>query len=475
MNHLEEEVICGCFEPGLIDITSSTIIKSPIARIKLERNAELDLLFTTTMPGIRQPDAESRIKAGAVRQSNDTIHFSLAGGGVAVANGVVQHDHSSLGKVGYGSETNITYSAHSLEVDYQRSEAATYIIEWIDNLPKRPVWTNYATRKSQTELTETLGRGEDEIKIRGTTGSDGGENALHLKVDGYDLYLLRSPSEFRGTNNKGKIVYKGTPSLNVRNKIRDCVSFVLGRPIVFYGSTEFCSEWHIKSMYSVSAFSIGGAMFRLVEQPPYPISSPPHNVMIDQQAANHAINALYANYDVLKFQELAWSYWYAMCAPIHTSAVYFGGLIEKLQRNAPTAVDTTISKLINRDHWKTIQDAVKSAIASMELGAVERAVILNKISNINQAPQNVILKRTFESMALSISDLEAATWRDRNSAAHGDIRDNPVRVILNSKVLRLIFHRLLAGITYCSDHYIDYYNLNFPTRPLNQAVPARED
>ena len=38
----------------------------------------------------------------------------------------------------------------------------------------------------------------------------------------------------------------------------------------------------------------------------------------------------------------------------------------------------------------------------------------------------------------------------------------------------VLFHRLLAAATFCSDHYIDYYNLNFPVRPILEAVPLRE-
>ncbi len=42
-----------------------------------------------------------------------------------------------------------------------------------------------------------------------------------------------------------------------------------------------------------------------------------------------------------------------------------------------------------------------------------------------------------------------------------------------SKILRLLFHRMLAGITYCSDQYIDYYNLGHPVRAVIEAVPGR--
>ncbi len=53
------------------------------------------------------------------------------------------------------------------------------------------------------------------------------------------------------------------------------------------------------------------------------------------------------------------------------------------------------------------------------------------------------------------------------------ISENPGELILNSKILKLLFHRMVAGITGCSDRYVDYYNLGHPVRALTEAVPGR--
>jgi hypothetical protein len=103
-----------------------------------------------------------------------------------------------------------------------------------------------------------------------------------------------------------------------------------------------------------------------------------------------------------------------------------------------------------------------------------RPVLNSKLSSLNQVPQGVVLKRLFDTMGLSISKPEKDAWKHRNEAAHGGINDSAVDVILNTKLLRLMFHRLLAGITYCSGRYIDYFNYDFPIRPITEGVPARE-
>ena len=98
----------------------------------------------------------------------------------------------------------------------------------------------------------------------------------------------------------------------------------------------------------------------------------------------------------------------------------------------------------------------------------------NKVGSLNQLPQNLALKRLLGRLGLQIGTAELDAWKHRNMAAHGSISEDAVEVILNAKLLKLLFHRLLAAVTFCSDHYIDYYNLNFPVRPTVEAVPVRE-
>ena len=473
MREFEKETIYKLFELPLIERAASTLFRSQISKIALKRGADLDLRLITTSPDIKQFDTVAGVPAGTVFEAEDTVEFSLRGGGRGTANGVVYHKHNTsmsmraMGK----STTKAFYSIQSIEFDFKRAVPAAYVIEWVDNLPTHLIWTDHTRKDRVTEFAHTFGSGDAKIEISSSRKSYGGNSALHLKVDGYDFYICRSPTKSNGTGKQGKIVFKGTPSKEVRDKIRNCVSFVLGAPIVYYGVTEYCAAWQATAMQSVSAVSIDGAVFRLHDQPPYPIGSDSSDRIIDSRLANKAINAIYLRYDELNFNELSWSYWYAMCAPPHLAAVYFGGLIEKLQKALP--VDKTISRLLGKSALKAVMDAVTAAICELQIGDDEKAIIVNKISNMNQAPQNIILKRTFGFLKLPMSELERDAWQHRNSAAHGTI-GNSKDMILNNKVLMLVFHRMIASITECSDRYIDYYNLNFPIRALTDAVPSRD-
>jgi len=226
-------------------------------------------------------------------------------------------------------------------------------------------------------------------------------------------------------------------------------------------------------MRSVDAFSFGGAVFKLNDLPPYPINDPRYANVIDQRIVTNLVNALSESFDAIKFNELSWSYWYAMCAPLHAAAVHFGSLIEQLQKSSNKVVRTTHGKLLDDENWSSLNRTIQGWLEAAQIDADIRPILKGKISSLNQAPQSLVLKRLLDTMGLAISDAETKAWKHRNMAAHGGVSDRPIDVILNSKILRLLFHRMLAGVTHCSDRYIDYYNLGHPTRILSEAVPER--
>jgi hypothetical protein len=142
--------------------------------------------------------------------------------------------------------------------------------------------------------------------------SGGGNQSLHLRISGINLYVMRSSDRDDDERKAGQIVYRGCPDQAFRDKVRTCLSFILGKPIVYLGHTEYCSEWTPTFMRSVDAFSIGGAVFKLHDLPPYPINQPRHANMIDQRHVGILVNALIEKYEAINFNELSWSYWYAV-------------------------------------------------------------------------------------------------------------------------------------------------------------------
>ena len=65
----------------------------------------------------------------------------------------------------------------------------------------------------------------------------------------------------------------------------------------------------------------------------------------------------------------------------------------------------------------------------------------------------------------------------RNNAAHGNEieYENYINLIRETKLLKLLFHRIVLTITSASDSYFDYYSLGHPIRPLEEPAYTREN
>jgi len=471
MREFFRESIPEDFSDGYVTVTKGDFLNGPITAVTLRRNDELDLVFELTLDGWSK-EKPQRYPAGAVRAADEKIEFSHAAGWVGVAHGVIERGvRSHSNRVGQ-SETVETYSARSVEIDLQRQVQPSFVIEWVLNLPSGFIWSEPTRYKLIETFTKSVGTGDAEIRMSSSSEAGGGNKALHLRISRIDLYVMRSDDRSKNDKDAGQIVYRTYIDQAFRDKVRACLSFVLGSPIVYLGHTDYCSEWVPTFMKSVDAFSLDGAAFRLNDLPPYPINDSKYGNIINPKLVSDLVNALFDKFDDIKFNELSWSYWYAMSAPLHVAAIQLGSLIEQLQKNS-NKITKTSAKVLDDETWSSLNSTILCWLKAANIHSDIRPILEGKISSLNQAPQNLALKRLLDALRLKVSDTEMKAWKHRNRAAHGGSLDNPIEIILNSKILRLLFHRLLAGVTGCSDRYIDYYNLGHPVRMLKDEVPGR--
>ncbi|MGB1311740.1 MAG: hypothetical protein ACPG47_11030, partial [Leucothrix sp.] len=81
-----------------------------------------------------------------------------------------------------------------------------------------------------------------------------------------------------------------------------------------------------------------------------------------------------------------------------------------------------------------------------------------------------------ESLDLKLSDLEKSAWKQRNNAAHGNEVEegSQIQLIRETKVLKVIFHRVFLKIIIGSGHYYDYYSIGFPVNELSECIEYDE-
>jgi len=146
-------------------------------------------------------------------------------------------------------------------------------------------------------------------------------------------------------------------------------------------------------------------------------------------------------------------------------------LIENFQRTLNIPIKEG-GRILPKEQWSAIRIAFNKHLEEVGVTGAELKLLMGKISSLNQASPGLALSRTLSSMGMSISGIEEDAWKHRNYAAHGYFSSDFQGVILNSKILKMIFHRLIAGATYCSDTYIDYYSLGQPVRKITDSISS---
>ncbi len=95
------------------------------------------------------------------------------------------------------------------------------------------------------------------------------------------------------------------------------------------------------------------------------------------------------------------------------------------------------------------------------------------IGNLNRAPQRIIMDRLLKSINIQLGADEEQAWKRRDDAAHGNEMEDgrELKVIRDTKLLRVLFHRILLRMTNASGTYHDYCTPGFPIRNLHDPVP----
>jgi hypothetical protein len=473
MKKAQTENITDYFNDRLMQVINPGPLRGPVKKLSLRRNKKGDLILATISDGWHKEDRQGR-PAGTVFQSTDTIEFRHLGGARAIASGVVPYSYRSQGSVGKQAETTEKSSVQSIALDFHRGEQSAFLIEWVDNIATNFIWPDLLNQHSIEKFTETLGSQGNQLTIFGSEEEkSGGRGAMHLTIAGIELFLAKGKTKGR-KKRLGRIIYGACPSQEIRDKVRECLSFALGLPIVYYGHTEFCANWIPTRTRSVDALSIAGGVFALHEQPPFPICDSKYGRVLDGLLVSAVTNSIFDKYDELKFRELSFAYWHAVCAPAHIAAAHFGALIEQFQRaSSDEAIRASRKGILDDGLWKDLREKIKITLDAATIPEELMPILRNKMEGLNQAPQSVMLRRLLDRLGLKVGDVETKALKRRNKAAHGHLSRDHLEIILNNTTLRVLFHRMLGGVTHCSASYVDYYSLNFPTRALSNPIPAR--
>jgi len=477
MSLITSEVLEEFINEGHFNIDNPGPLHAPIRDLKINRDDKLNIVLTT----ISSSDAKSNYVnplPGTVRINNEFIELTSHSGSKVRMNGISPFKYDiSQDRNGNFIRTEFS-TVSSIEATIRDTNTGKFLIEFIENFDDGFfLWPDSVETNIVNSTTISIGSGSNEIKIYDKSSSRNfGRKCVHLSIKEYQLYLVCSDEDKKSIGVKsGYIIYLGVPSYDERNKIRNCLSFVLGRLLIITGYNICDSEWRTVSFKYISPYSMNGAAFSLQSLPPAPISSNKYQNLIDENIISNFVNSIYEKYDIYKFEYLSWAYWHAVCAPIHIRAVHFGACIESLQNSyIENHHEIFKTALVCKSKWKSIRKSILKVLANLKLDETENKILEDKINLLNQTPQSILIERFIDNLGLQFSELEKAAWKNRNYAAHGnEIKDgSEIQLIRELKILKLIFHRVFIKIIGGVDYYIDYYSIGFPVKLITESIES---
>lgn len=474
MSVIKGEILEDFINNGHLKVEAYGPLYSPVRNIKIKRDEDLNLILTTTSDHNSKSNSIDH-PPGTVQINNDRVELTNISGSQVVMKGIQPFSYTVSTDNNGNSIRTESSSISSVKVDIKNASTGKYLIEWLENVDDGYfIWPESIETSTKNSTLVSIGVGSSKVEMKEESSYENfGRMGLFLEVGRHQLYLVSKGDDdnFNGIKS-GYILYLGIPSSDERKKIRNCLSFALGRPLIKTGYSVYSTEWLLVSFKSISAYSMNGAAFSINSQPLCPLGKS-YQGEIDSNIFAVLVSAIYNNYEEYRFGHLSWAYWHAVSAPVHIAAVHFGACIESLQKSYIENNGKVFkSALIEKSKWKEFRKATLQILLGLKLQETESRVLENKINSLNQTPQSVLTERFLRNLDIEFSEREKTAWQQRNNAAHGnEIEEgNHIQLIKEIKILRVIFHRVFLKIIDGSKCYIDYYSIGFPIKNLRDSV-----
>ncbi|UTW59653.1 hypothetical protein KFE96_04945 [Kordiimonas sp. SCSIO 12603] len=454
---------------GAFEVIDAGPTQQSVQDLKLKRDSDHKLLMTTKSEG-HAASFKNKYPVGTLRELTESVQLRHINGFEIILNAVNPYSRTSTDRGGKEWLT-VKSTVQSVSAILKEDVTGTYTVDWLENVHDNVfMWPDPVEKQTASKHVDAIGDGEKKIEISNQVRSvSGGRSAVFVQLGKIEFYLVWIESEKQKVQ-PGYILYLSDVTGRERKKIRNCLSFALGRPLLSTGFSIFDSDWQLVSFESISPYTLNDQAFRMTTLPTTFLDETTENV-IDRNRLTSLVAALYEHYEKYDFEHLIWQYWHAVCAPAHIAPVHFGGCIEALLTAYAKIPDSMVNHtLLTKESWRPISQRMVNVLDEFEIPADVREILHNKItSGLNQSPTSKVNEKVFTLLGLNMSQAEKKVWKQRNKAAHGTAPDysDTVKIIRDIKVLKVLFHRIilrLIGVEF----YIDYCAIGHPRKNIQE-------
>lgn len=269
------------------------------------------------------------------------------------------------------SKINAEAFVESIEFISKTYKNNDYIIEFVDNIPINHLWSNLVDIEIKKQTNIEMGN----IKIEqiSEVGSSIAR-CLDLKIGNQEVYLLRNKEKSGKEYANGTILYKGNPTKELRDKIRNIISFFIGRILILLEESFYDIDWNLTSLKAFSPHNtMNNRVFKINTILPLPLNDKLNNKEIDSKVLSNYIALFLDNYDLCDFNHISWLYWHAQCSALHTKCGELGATIEALQKSY---IDNNkigwSNSIIEKNEFKKLKEETIKLIDGLDVKEEEK-------------------------------------------------------------------------------------------------------
>lgn len=464
-------------------VTLPTELVNPNTNINIQRGADFRIEFELITPNLQIDENlfDGERKVGEVFTIESEIELNNE---TYQTHTLLKHIHVEKQSTNYSTtEPERNFKQINGYLDKITSSISTrseqYSFDWLLNMS----FDKFTPKNCITRFLDDSIDFEFEIPKKITLGKTKTDirNSFKLKVLGSDIIIGQLKEDFTQVNKKfkaGFIFYTQPVEESHKDKIREALSFLLGRKLVYIGNSRLTTDAFLVGYEAITPYIISDRMFNEPSTPPceYTQKDEQSNFeFLNYSFMENFIEKFVEKYDDKNLEHIMWMYWHSLYSPIHSTAGSLGAIIEFILSTVPIEKNLIPKQEFKAFRIETIKKFEKFyAQLQLQDSNIEE-IVKNKINDLNKLPISKTTERAFQELGIEISPFEKKLWQRRHDSAHGNLNDGDMNSLIRDvHAFQSLCNRTILMVLDLSNNYIDYYNYDYPVSCISEPITDLE-
>lgn len=476
--------------PCELEITSNGPLPSGTLKGSLERDEYLRLRLDVD-GSVQLPIASSHhgLLAGERLPTPDDVIGESHGSQVVLSGASVRDVvHSGLHRE--GGAAAVRASADVFRATQTFSDApAHFVTEWLVNFDVGDlVLPQITERRWDRRFTRTRsGLPPVVAELDGPLAGGFARDHFSIELEGVpglpsirvgQVTVESAPKQFK----PGFLEYKlgsVAPSEVDLSRVRDAVSFAIGRPLFTLGTSSFSEEGNVLRR---DAFSIGS--LASASSWAQPSMLPTREILeehtLSEERTSRVVNAVAKALRQLNASHTLTLFRIGQTSLLDVAPAHIGAALEALRDAYAQEERKLKSTLLPKASWEPVctalTDAFDRAVPELkgraDVDEESIGLLRKKIATLNEKSSNMKYSEFFGLLNLRVGEVEKKALLERNNPAHGRRYQEHEYTALSARVraLETLYGRCVLRLSGAAESYVDYSTLGFPARSLDEPL-----